>query len=381
MAATPETQGDQSLGDKRRAAWAGVVLNGPLAASKILAGLVAQSQALVADGVHSLSDLVSDAAVIWALGHSHRPPDADHPFGHARFETLATLVIAAMLLLAAGGILIDAGARLIDPPDTPPGALALWVAAASIALKEGLYHYTRAVAKRTGSAMMAANAWHHRSDAATSVVALAGIGAAMLGAPWADALGAAIIALMLARVAWTYGRPAIRELVDTAPDAAVGTRITDALMATPGVRDAHDLRLRRMGGAIQADVHVALDPSMTLSEAHRVSEAARTQVLAQLPDVAEIIIHPEPDGHADGPAAHESALRPELTQVVRDCLRGIVETGAIRELRLDYRDEGVIAVVELRDAPAQGAQTLVAERLQAMQSDLSEIRLLWATGS
>ncbi len=381
MAATPETQGDQSLGDKRRAAWAGVVLNGPLAASKILAGLVAQSQALVADGVHSLSDLVSDAAVIWALGHSHRPPDADHPFGHARFETLATLVIAAMLLLAAGGILIDAGARLIDPPDTPPGALALWVAAASIALKEGLYHYTRAVAKRTGSAMMAANAWHHRSDAATSVVALAGIGAAMLGAPWADALGAAIIALMLARVAWTYGRPAIRELVDTAPDAAVGTRITDALMATPGVRDAHDLRLRRMGGAIQADVHVALDPSMTLSEAHRVSEAARTQVLAQLPDVAEIIIHPEPDGHADGPAAHESALRPELTQVVRDCLRGIVETGSIRELRLDYRDEGVIAVVELRDAPAQGAQTLVAERLQAMQSDLSEIRLLWATGS
>ncbi|MCC5957448.1 MAG: cation transporter, partial [Natronohydrobacter sp.] len=302
----------EGLRDKRRAAWAGVLLNTPLAAAKIVAGLLAQSQALVADGVHSLSDLASDAAVIWALGHSHRPPDSDHPFGHGRFETLATLAIAVMLALAAGGILIDAGLRFLDPPQMAPGALALWVAALSIALKEGLYHYTKAVAKRTGSEMMAANAWHHRLDAATSVVALAGIGAAMLGAPWADALGAAIIALMLGRVAWVYGRPAIRELVDTAPSEETATRITDALMATPGVRDAHDLRLRHMGGAIQADVHIALDPAMTLSEAHRLTEAARAQVLATLPDVSEIIIHPEPDGHADGPAAHESALRPEL---------------------------------------------------------------------
>ncbi|MCC5965591.1 MAG: cation transporter [Natronohydrobacter sp.] len=371
----------EGLRDKRRAAWAGVLLNTPLAAAKIVAGLLAQSQALVADGVHSLSDLASDAAVIWALGHSHRPPDSDHPFGHGRFETLATLAIAVMLALAAGGILIDAGLRFLDPPQMAPGALALWVAALSIALKEGLYHYTKAVAKRTGSEMMAANAWHHRSDAATSVVALAGIGAAMLGAPWADALGAAIIALMLGRVAWVYGRPAIRELVDTAPSEETATRITDALMATPGVRDAHDLRLRHMGGAIQADVHIALDPAMTLSEAHRLTEAARAQVLATLPDVSEIIIHPEPDGHADGPAAHESALRPELAQVVRDCLEGIVPLGAIRHLSLDYRDEGVIAVVELREVPVAGAQTRVAFRLQQAHSDLSEIRLLWAPAS
>lgn len=371
----------EGLRDKRRAAWAGVLLNTPLAAAKIVAGLLAQSQALVADGVHSLSDLASDAAVIWALGHSHRPPDSDHPFGHGRFETLATLAIAVMLALAAGGILIDAGLRFLDPPQMAPGALALWVAALSIALKEGLYHYTKAVAKRTGSAMMAANAWHHRSDAVTSVVALAGIGAAMLGAPWADALGAGIIALMLGRVAWTFGRPAVRELVDTAPPDDTATRITAALMATPGVRDAHDLRLRQMSGSLQADVHITLDPAMTLSEAHRLSEAARAEVLAQVPDVTEIIIHPEPDGHADGPAAHDTALRPELAQVVHDCLDGIVPAGAIRELRLDYRDEGVIAVVELRHAPAAGAQLRVATRLRRARSDLSEIRLLWASAS
>ena len=378
----PETSSDSAaLRDKRRAAWAGVFLNAPLAAGKILAGLLAQSQALVADGVHSLSDLLSDAAVIWALGHSHRPPDDDHPFGHGRFETLATLTIAAMLALAAFGILIDAGARLIDPPATAPGALALWVAALSIALKEGLYHYTKAVAKRTGSTMMAANAWHHRSDAATSVVALAGIGAAMLGVPWADALGAVIIALMLGRVAVAYGRPAIRELVDTAPSEEVATRITQALMTTPGVRDAHDLRLRHMGGSIQADVHIALDPGMTLSEAHRLTEAARAQVLAALPEVSEIIIHPEPDGHADGPGAYQAALRPELAEVVRDCLKGIVPAAAIRNLSLDYRDDGVIAVVELHEAPAAGAQGRIEARLRAAESDLSEIRLLWAPAS
>ena len=378
MTVSPEMTEATALRDKRRAAWAGVVMNGPLAAAKIIAGLAAHSQALVADGVHSLSDLASDAAVIWALGHSHRPPDADHPFGHGRFETLATLAIAAMLGLAALGILIDAGARLLDPPRAAPGLLALWVAGLSIAMKEGLYHHTRAVARRTGSAMMAANAWHHRSDAATSVVALAGIGAAMLGAPWADALGAAIIALMLGRVALHYGRPAIRELVDTAPPAEMSDQITAALIATPGVRDAHDLRLRNMGGSIQADAHITLDPAMTLSEAHRLSEAARSAVLEQVPDVTEIVIHPEPDGHADGPAAHDAALRPELAQVVRDCLQGQVPEGAIRDLRLDYRDDGVVAVVELHVEPAEGVQARVAERLRQAGSDLSEIRLLWA---
>lgn len=366
------------LRDKRRAAWAGVALNAPLGATKIIVGVLAQSHALLADGVHSLSDLASDAAVIWALGHSHRPPDADHPFGHGRFETLATLAIAAMLAMAAAGILIDAGLRLITPPETAPALLALWVAGLSIAAKEGLYHYTTRVARRTGSRMMAANAWHHRSDAATSVVALAGISAAIAGWPWADAAGAVIISLMLVRVAWVYGRPSIRELVDTAPSPVMADAILSALTATPGVRDAHDLRLRHVGRRVQADVHIALDPAMTLSEAHRMCEAARAHVLAEMPEVAEIIIHPEPDGHADGPAAHEAPLRPEMQRMVHDCLAGIVPATSVRHLRLDYRDEGVIAVVELSEGPVEDAQSRVTLRLRQSPGELSEIRLLWS---
>jgi len=366
----------EGLRAKRRAAWAGVWLNGPLAGAKIVGGAVANSQALVADGVHSLSDLASDAAVLWALGHAHLPPDAEHPFGHGRFETLATLAVAAMLALAAAGILIDAGLRLIDPPAVAPGALALWVAAGSIALKEGLYHYTRAVARRTGSAMMLANAWHHRSDAISSVVALAGIGAAMAGVPAMDALAAAIIALMLARIAWRFGRPAVAELVDAVPDADLSAPITAALAAVPGVRDVHNLRLRQTGGAVQADVHLGLDPDLTLSEAHRLCEAARARVRATVPTVDEIVIHPEPHGHADGFGAHRAALRPAVRATLEGCLPGL----SIAALQLDYRNEGIRATVVLAGPVPEGAEAEARARLAALhaagRTDLVALRLL-----
>ena len=366
----------EGLRAKRRAAWAGVWLNGPLGAAKILGGLVANSQALLADGVHSLSDLASDAAVIWALGHAHRPPDADHPFGHARFETLATLAVATMLALAAAGILIDAGLRLIEAPAEAPGALALWVAAGSIALKEGLYHYTRRVARRTGSAMMLANAWHHRSDAISSVVALAGIGAAMAGVPGMDALAAAVIALMLGRIAWNFGRPAVAELVDAAPDADLHAPVTDALAAVPGVRDVHNLRLRQSGGALQADVHLGLDPDLTLSEAHRLCEAARTRVRTAVPALDEIVIHPEPHGHADGFGAHRAALRPAVRATLQDCLPDL----PIAALHLDYRNEGIRATVVLAGPVPAGAQATARTHLAALhaagRTDIVALRLL-----
>ena len=366
----------EGLRSKRRAAWAGVWLNGPLAGVKIVAGLVAQSQALVADGVHSLSDLASDAAVLWALGHAHRPADADHPFGHGRFETLATLAVAAMLALAAAGILIDAGLRLLDPAEVAPSALALWVAAASIALKEALYHYTRAVAQRTGSAMMLANAWHHRSDAISSVVALAGIGAAMAGVPAMDALAAAVIALMLGRIAWRFGRPAVAELVDAVPDADLSGPVTAALAAVPGVRDVHDLRLRQTGGAVQADVHLGLDPDLTLSEAHRLCEAARDRVRAAVPAVDEIVIHPEPHGHADGFGAHRAALRPAVRATLQECLPGL----GVASLQLDYRNEGIHATVVLDGPVPEGAEAAARDRLAALhaagRTDLVALRLL-----
>lgn len=330
---------DHVLRDKRRATWAGVAVNLPLAGGKIALGWLAGSQALVADGVHSLSDLLSDAAVLWALGHSHLPPDAEHPFGHGRFETMATLVVAALLALAAGGIAIDAGLRLMKPPQDAPGVLALWAAAISILLKEGLFHYTRAVGRRTGSALMIANAWHHRSDALSSVVALAGIAGAMSGLLIADAVAAAIIALMLARVAWQLGRPALAELLDAAPDDDTILRIKAEILTIPGVRDVHDIRLRRSGGTLRGDGHVTVDGHVTLSEAHRLTEAARSRARAAIPELADILLHAEPEGHADGAAAHTAPLRPEIERILHLALANCAGGARLASLRLDYRDD------------------------------------------
>jgi divalent metal cation (Fe/Co/Zn/Cd) transporter len=238
-------------------------------------------------------------------------------------------------------IVIDAGLRLIDPPSSAPGALALWAAAISILLKEVLFHYTRAVGRRTGSAMMIANAWHHRSDALSSVVALVGIGAAMGGLTLADAAAAVIIALMLGRVAWTLGRPALAELVDAAPDENTTARIAAVIRAVPGVRDVHELRFRHAGGALRGDGHVTFDGHLTLSEAHRLAEAARESVRTAFPEVTDILLHAEPEGHADGPAAHAAPLRPEIEQLLHAELAVYTSRVRLLELRLDYRDDGL----------------------------------------
>lgn len=344
-----------ALRDKQRATWAGVAVNLPLSVAKITLGWVAGSQALVADGLHSLSDLLSDAAVLWALGHSHRPPDAEHPFGHGRFETMATLMVAVLLGLAAAGIVVEGMVRLFSPAGQGPGAAALWAVLASIVLKEALFHYTMAAGRRTGSALLIANAWHHRSDALSSVVALVGIGAAVAGFALADPLAAMVIALMLGRIAWALGRPALAELVDAAPEDGTAARISAVIRAVPGVRDVHDLRLRRAGGALRGDGHVTFDGHLTLSEAHRLTEAARAQVRAAFPQVADILLHAEPEGHADGPAAHAAPLRPEIEALLRAELARAAPALSLVSLTLDYRDDGLKLELMLSAPPPDRA--------------------------
>ncbi len=346
---------------KRRATWVGAVVNLPLALGKILLGWLSASQALVADGVHSFSDLISDAAVFWALGHSRRPPDAEHPFGHGRFETIATLAVATMLVAAAFGIFFDSLSRALRPSDEPPALFALVGAAVSIAVKEALFHYTRAIALKTRSDLLLANAWHHRSDAISSIVAVIGISAAQLGFPLADPVAAAVIAVMLFHIALKLGRPAFAELVDTAPEPEIIARIETELRAVPGVHDVHDLRLRRIGPWLRGSAHVTFDGHMTLSEAHRLTEAARARARAAVPELADLVLHAEPEGHADGPAAHDSPLRPEIEALVRKVLRDAASDACMVALRLDYRDDGLH--VELLLDPPLAQPDALRERL------------------
>jgi len=352
---------------KARITWAGLAVNLPLALGKIVVGSVANSPALVADGVHSLSDLASDVTVLWALRHSARGPDREHPWGHGRFETLATLAVAAALVLAAAGIVWDAGARLLAGGVTAPAGLALWVALASVAAKEVLYHLTAAVGRRTGSALIAANAWHHRSDALSSVVAAAGIAGGMAGWPWLDPLAAVVIAGMLTRVAWRHGCLAVEELVDAQAPEGERAALARTLRDQPGVAGLRDLRLRRHGADRQADVSILVDPAITVTEAHRISEAARDRALGAHPALGQIVIHVEPAGHADGYGATAAPLRDEIAAEVAARLARLAPSAGPAALSLGYFDEGfsVAVAVDLGGADPEATEAALAGTLRA----------------
>ena len=368
---------------KGRATWAGLAINLPLALVKIVAGVAAGSSALVADGVHSLSDTASDVTVLWALGHSAQGPDAEHPYGHGRFETLATLAVAAALLLTAAGILWDAVARLMQPGALAvPGAMALAVAGLSIALKEGLYHYTARVGRRTGSALIAANAWHHRSDALSSVVALIGIAAAMAGLAAADALAAAVIAAMLLRVAWAHGRPAIDELVDSQHDSDTRRALAHRLGECPGVEGVRDLRVRRHGAEAVADGSILVDPDITITEGHRIAEAARSSAIAALPALSQLVLHVEPSGHHDGYGATRAPLRDQIEGELRRHIARLPQILRVEAIRLGYFDEGIdVEIVAVLESSADQAR-IEADLDTALRRGLpalSRLRLHLAT--
>lgn len=275
----------------------GLVIDALLAVTKVLAGWLCASQAILADGFHSASDLVTDVAVLAGLGMSQRPADPDHPFGHRRISTLVALFIGAGLAVLAGSVAYRAVVSLRAAP-APTGSLVpLALAAASIPVKELLYHLTRRVGRRTGDVSLVANAWHHRSDAFTSIAAAAGLTVvAVGGAEWAfvDGLTAVVLAAFLAvaagRIVWTSAA----ELIDRAPGEATMAAIEQAVRRTEGVRDYHAVRARHVGGKVDMDVHVLVDPALTVREGHDIASAVEDHVRGADPNVVEVVVHVEP---------------------------------------------------------------------------------------
>lgn len=276
---------------KRRVTLIGAVVNLLLSAGKILGGIAGQSQALVADGVHSLSDLVSDALVLFASHWGSLEADQNHPYGHARIETLATLGVGLVLLAVGAGFLVDSIGRLLDPRRLlSPGWLAFGIALASVLVKEGLYHYTARVARRTESALLHANAWHHRSDALSSVVVIVGIGGVLAGLPWLDAVAAAVVGIMLGGVGLKLLGGAATELVDTGLSARELRALAATINAVDGVRGHDRLRSRRMGGRIFVDMRIEVDARLTVSEAQGIATQVRRRVVDQLPGNADVVV-------------------------------------------------------------------------------------------
>ena len=276
---------------KRRVTLVGAVINLLLSVGKIVGGIVGQSQALIADGVHSLSDLLSDALVLFASRWGSLEADHNHPYGHERIETLATLGVGLLLLAVGAGFLIDSVGRLLNPERLwTPGWLAFGIAVLSVLTKEGLYHYTVRVARQTGSSLLRANAWHHRSDAFSSVVVIIGIGGALAGLLWLDAVAAAIVGVMLGWVGWRLLGEAATELVDTGLSERELDALAETIDAVDGVRGHGRLRSRRMGGRIFVDVRVLVDGQLTVREGHKIAEQVRLRVIDQLPGNADVVV-------------------------------------------------------------------------------------------
>jgi cation diffusion facilitator family transporter len=325
-----------------------VFVNLVMTIAQLFVGWLANSQSLVAHGLHSFSDLLSDFLVIYASRQSAHPADEAHPYGHARMETAATLVLGTSLMLIGGGILWESGMRLQHIEALAVVEVsAFWVALATVFAKEGLYRYLIAVAERLRSQLLIANALHTRADAASALVVVVGIGGALLGWLFLDLLAAALMGFMILRMGGELAWGALKELIDTGLEETQVEAIRRSLLDCPGVLGVHELRTRRMAHQALVDAHVQVDARISVSEGHRIAEAARAHVLAEHPVVLDVLVHidPEDDGLGQGAVrlpSREAVLQelqavlvglPAPERVVLHYLGGRVEV----ELFLDHR--------------------------------------------
>ena len=277
-----------------RSTWVSVGVNLVLTTLQITAGIFSKSQALIADGIHSLSDLVADFVVLFASHHSKKDADEEHPYGHQRFETAASLALGLLLLAVGMGMLWSAVGKL-EAPETVQKVhvLALWVAGGALVSKELLFRYMLSVAKRVKSSMLVANAWHARSDAASSLVVSLGIIGNLAGYPILDPIAALIVGFMVAKMGWSFGWDALHDLMDRAVDEHEVQAIRQTLLDTPGVSNVHDVRTRKMGDMIVVDAHLEVDADITVEAGHTIAVLARQRVL-QRHRVLDLMTHIDP---------------------------------------------------------------------------------------
>jgi len=324
----------------QRVTLTGAAVNCGLACLQITFGLLGKSQALLADGFHTLSDLSTDFIVLYASRRASKAADEDHPYGHGRIETLASMLLGAILTMVGIAIGMRGVESFFDPVPTNPEAITIVFASLAIVAKEGLYHYTLRAARTTHSSMLEANAWHHRSDALSSVVVVIGISAQLLGVAHMDAAAAIVVAGMISWMGFRLGRKALYELIDTGLDFELVEAVRQAMLADASVVGIHNLRTRSMGGQGYIDAHIEVDPNLTVSEAHYIAHRIEYQVKKQFPKIIDVQIHIDPLDDA----IKESVLAglPPRSVIEADLQRvweGISESAHVVQTKLHYLDQ------------------------------------------
>jgi len=279
--------------------WVGAVVNSSLIALKFAVGVWGNSHALIADAVHSVSDLFTDVIVLIGLGMGRKEPDARHPFGHGRLETLASFLVGAALIATAIYLGIDAALNIYHHRISSPTPIALIGAGISIVLKEALYHYTVRVGRRIESKLIVANAWHHRSDSLSSVAVLIGVGGALIHPSWhvLDSYAALLVSFFIVKVGLDIMKDSLGELIDTAPPSDILGTISGCARGVPGVLDVHDLRVRSSGGLYQVEAHIVVDVNLTVLQGHGIAKEVERCLLEQVAHLDRVIVHVDPSAH------------------------------------------------------------------------------------
>lgn len=279
----------------------GAVLNLVLIIFKMLAGILGRSGAMVADAVHSLSDFVTDVIVLVFVRISNKPRDVDHDYGHGKYETLATALIGVLLFVVGVGVLAGGCSSILaylrGETLGQPGMVALWAAVVSVVTKEWLYRYTRAVGRRANSKAVVANAWHHRSDALSSVGTMVGVGGAiLLGEDWRvlDPLAAVVVSVFILKVSADLVRPCVDELLEKSLPEDMERDITRLVLSAGGVAHLHNLCTRRIGNNVAIEFHICMDGNLSLTEAHRTASHIEELLREAYGERTHIVIHVEP---------------------------------------------------------------------------------------
>jgi len=340
---------------------------------------------MLSDAGHSFSDLVSDALTLVTMNMAQLPPDDDHPYGHGRFESLGSLGIAGLLLLA--GCTFGAGAynQLLHPSTATSGGIALVAALVSIISKELLYRSTETIGRRINSQMLIANAWHHRSDALSSVVALVGVGGSMLGLPLLDPLAGMLVAAMVTTMGARIGVEALMQLSDTS-DLAATQSVHTVARDVPGVQRAWQIRARSMGGAHLVDMAIQVEPLLSASAAHKVAEEVRWEVLRKVPRVSEVLVHVDTAVHdydcpLQSAKMHEARSHIEVEEQVRRELTSMPELTGVTGVLVHYLPAGVKVEVQatmeehLRVSELFSIADRAKQKVMAAAPDIAEVRL------
>jgi cation diffusion facilitator family transporter len=350
----------------RRSTWVSILVNVLLTLLQVTAGYFGHSQSLMADGLHSLSDMFSDIMVLFANRHGNRRADAEHPYGHARVETAATLILGAALAALGVALLIAAGMRLQHPAQVQMvNPLTLGIALVALAAKEGMFRYMLAVAKRVRSQMLVANAWHARSDAASSLVVVVGIGGNLLGYTFLDLVAAAVVGVMIAHMGGRLAWGALSELIDTGLAQEEVEAIRATLLSTPGVKSLHELRTRKMADNALVDAHVLVDPKISVSEGHYIAESARQAVLRRH-HVMDVMVHIDPE---DDMEVKPSSHLPSRDVLLEHLARRLGEELPIDERTTLHYLDGKIEIDLFLDSAAY----LVPAKIEALQRRCNEI--------